>query len=150
MLFVPLAIYGFLFLGQKIPETERVATGVTYKEMMRNVGAPFTITLAVIFMILVATMPSISTAVTGNNTTPIIIIAIIAVLIIIEGRAVNKITLLFPFIFFCMLLTASTELGTTQWINALLAENGIHPMIISRSSNWHYGRRPILCRWTCS
>jgi MFS family permease len=29
-----------------------------------------------------------------------------------------------------MLLTASTELGTTQWINALLAENGIHPMII--------------------
>jgi MFS family permease len=130
MLFVPLAIYGFLFLGQKIPETERVATGVTYKEMMRNVGAPFTITLAVIFMILVATMPSISTAVTGNNTTPIIIIAIIAVLIIIEGRAVNKITLLFPFIFFCMLLTASTELGTTQWINALLAKNGIHPMII--------------------
>jgi len=130
MLFIPLAIYGFLFLGQKIPETERVATGVTYKEMMRNVGAPITITLAVIFMILVATMPSISTAVTGSNTTPIIIIAIIAVLIIIEGRAVNKITLLFPFIFFCMLLTASTELGTTQWINALLAKNGIHPMII--------------------
>jgi hypothetical protein len=29
-----------------------------------------------------------------------------------------------------MLLTASTELGTTQWINALLETNGINPMII--------------------
>jgi len=130
MLFIPLGIYGFLFFGQKIPETERVSTGVTYKEMMRNVGAPITITLAVVFMILVATVPSISGAVTGTTTIPLIIVAIVAVLIILEGKVVNKITLLFPFIFFCMLLTASTELGTTQWINALLAENGIHPMII--------------------
>lgn len=130
MLFIPLALYGFLFFGQAIPETERVATGVTYKEMMRNVGAPVTITLAVIFMILVATNPAISAAVTASYTTPLIIVGIVAVAIIVEGRMVNKITLLFPFIFFCMLLTASTELGTTQWINALLANNGIHPMII--------------------
>lgn len=130
LLFIPLAIYGYLFLGQKIPETERVAKGVSYKEMMRNVGAPITITIAVIFMIIVATMPSVSNAITGDTTTPIIIVSAIAILIILEGRLVNKITLLFPLIFFCMLLTASTELGTTQWINALLAENGIHPMII--------------------
>jgi MFS family permease len=130
LLFIPLAIYGALFFGQKIPETERVSTGVSYKEMMRNVGAPYTITLAVIFMILVATNPAISEAVTGNYITPLIILGVITVLILIEGKAVNKISLLFPFIFACMLLTASTELGTTQWINALLANNGIHPMII--------------------
>jgi len=130
LLFIPLAIYGFLFFGQKIPETERVSTGVTYKEMMRNVGAPVTITLAVIFMILVATNAGISAAVTSSYSLPLIIVGIIAIAIIIEGRLINKISLLFPFIFFCMLLTASTELGTTQWINALLANNGIHPMII--------------------
>ena len=130
LLFIPLAIYGFLFLGQKIPETERVSTGVSYKEMMRNVGAPFTITIAVVLMILVATVPSISAALTGDPKLPLIIVGVIAIFIVIEGRLVNKITLLFPLIFFCMLLTASTELGTTQWINALLAENGIHPMII--------------------
>ncbi len=130
MLFIPLAIYGFLFFGQKIPETERVSKGVSYKEMMRNVGAPYTITLAVIFMIMVATVPAISELITSNNSLPFIIIGIVAVFIILEGRLVNKITLLFPFIFFCMLLTASTELGTTQWINALLAKNGIGPMII--------------------
>lgn len=130
MLFIPLAIYGVLFFGQKIPETERVTTGVTYKEMMRNIGAPYTITLAVIFMILVATTPSIASIVTANYATPLIIVGVITALIVIEGRLVNKITLLFPFIFGCMLLTASTELGTTQWINALLADNGIHPMIV--------------------
>ncbi len=130
VLFIPLAIYGYLFFGQKIPETERVASGVTYKEMMRNVGAPYTITLAVIFMILVATNPGISAAITSSYSLPLIIVAVVAVFIIIEGKAINKITLLFPLIFFCMLLTASTELGTTQWINALLSENGIHPMII--------------------
>ena len=130
LLFIPLIIYGYLFFGQNIPETERVASGVSYKEMMRNVGAPITITLAVVFMILVANVPAISDAITANYALPLIIIGVIAVLIIIEGRAVNKISLLFPFIFACMLLTASTELGTTQWINALLANNGIHPMII--------------------
>ncbi len=130
MLFIPLAIYGFLFFGQNIPETERVATGVSYKEMMRNVGAPVTITLAVIFMILVATVPVVSETVTSNNTLLLIIVAVVAIGIVVEGRVVNKISLLFPFVFACMLLTASTELGTTQWINALLANNGIHPMII--------------------
>ena len=130
LLFIPLAIYGFLFFGQNVPVTERVASGVSYKEMMRNVGAPVTITVAVIFMILVANVSAISHAITANYALPIIIIGIIAVLIIVEGKTVNKITLLFPFIFACMLLTASTELGTTQLIELLLANKGIHPMII--------------------
>jgi MFS family permease len=130
LLFIPLAIYGFLFFGQKIPETERVSSGVSYKEMMRNVGAPITITLAVIFMILMATNSVVADAVTANYILPLIIVGVVTLLIILEGRFINKISLLFPFIFFCMLLTASTELGTTQWINALLAQNGINPMII--------------------
>ncbi len=130
LLFIPLAIYGFLFFGQNIPETERVSTGVSYKEMMRNVGAPFTITLAVIFMILVANVASISDFLTSSYAYPLIIVGVVALFIVMEGRLINKISLLFPLVFFCMLLTASTELGTTQWINALLETNGISPMII--------------------
>jgi MFS family permease len=130
MLFIPLALYGFLFFGQKIPETERVSSGVSYKEMMRNIGAPITITIAVIFMILMATNSAVADAVTANYLLPLIIVGVVALLIIVEGRAINKISLLFPLIFGCMLLTASTELGTTQWINALLETNGINPMII--------------------
>ncbi len=128
LLFIPLAIYGFLFLGQKIPETERVTSGVSYKEMMRNIGAPYTIILTVLLMILAASIPSLS--LNFDSTWPYIIAAAIVVLVVIEGRLVNKITLLFPLVLFAMLLTASTELGTTQWINALLMTNGINPMII--------------------
>jgi MFS family permease len=130
ILFIPLALYGFLFFGQKIPETERVSTGVSYKDMMRNVGAPITITIAVIFMILVANIGSISDVITSHYSYPLIIVGIITAFIVLEGKGVNKVSLLFPFVFFCMLLTASTELGTEQWINALLADKGIHPMII--------------------
>lgn len=130
LLFIPLAIYGYLFFGQTIPETERVASGVSYKEMMRNVGAPITITLTVIFMIMVANnVFGISDKVTSSYIIPIVI-GIVTVGIIIEGRLMNKITLLFPLIFACMLLTASTELGTTTWIEKLLANKGIHPMLI--------------------
>jgi MFS family permease len=128
LLFIPLAIYGFMFLGQKIPETERVTSGVSYKDMMKNVGAPFTITASVILMIFVASVPSLS--ISFDTALPFIIVGVIILLVILEGRVINKIHLLFPFILFCMLLTASTELGTTQWINALLMENGISPMII--------------------
>src|SRR5690606_29455963 len=40
VLFIPLAIYGFLFFGQTIPETERVSSGVSYKGMLNAIGAP--------------------------------------------------------------------------------------------------------------
>lgn len=128
LLFVPLAIYGILFFGQKIPETERVTSGVTYKEMMRNIGAPFTIIAMVVLMILIASVPSLS--LNFDSIYPYIAVGVILLFVIIEGRAINKISLLFPLVLFCMLLTASTELGTTQWINALLQTNGINPMII--------------------
>ena len=128
MLFIPLAIYGYLFFNERIPETERVSSGATYKEMMRNVGAPYTIIVAVLLMILSAFIPMLS--LNFDSAVPYLIISAIVVLVVVEGKIINKISLLFPFVLFCMLLTASTELGTNQWINALLSTNGINPMII--------------------
>lgn len=64
---LPLAIYGFLFIGQKFPQTERVASGVKTGEMFAACGRPLFLTLV-----------------------------------------------------FCMLLTATTELGTTQWVSTLM------------------------------
>ena len=128
LLFIPLALYGYLFFGQTIPETERVSSGVSYKDMLKNVGAPITIIALVSFMILAASVPSIS--IDFGSTITYIVLGLIVVAIIIEGKVVNKINLLFPFMLFGMFLTASTELGTNQWINALLEGAGIDPMII--------------------
>jgi len=127
LLFIPLALYGFLFWGQSIPETERVTSGVSYKDMLKNVGAPYTIIFIVTVMILFSSIPGWSI---GFSTSTIIFVIIALGLIFVEGRLVNKIALLFPFIFICKFFTASTELGTNQWINGLLENSGINPMII--------------------
>jgi MFS family permease len=128
LLFIPLGLYGYLFFGQAIPETERVTSGVSYKDMLKNVGAPFTILAIVTLMIVAASVPSIAQKI--DSTALPIILAIVAVAVLVEGKTVNKASLLFPFVLFCMFLTASTELGTNQWINALLTDSGINPMII--------------------
>lgn len=138
LLFVPLGLYGFLFFGQTIPETERVTTGVSYKDMLKGVGAPITIIAVIFYLILAASIPAgtnflgftLNLEVSFNSMTSYIIVGIIILAVIIEGLVINKTGLLFPFILFCMFLTASTELGTNQWINALLGTTGINPMII--------------------
>ncbi|WP_303319212.1 MFS transporter [Flavivirga abyssicola] len=48
-LFIPLVIYGFLFVGQKIPVTERVQLGVSNKKMFASVLNP-------LFLFMVACM----------------------------------------------------------------------------------------------
>ena len=46
---IPLAIYGFLFIGKKFPQTERVASGVSTGQMFKECLRPF-------FLIFVACM----------------------------------------------------------------------------------------------
>jgi hypothetical protein len=128
LLFIPLAIYGYLFFGQTIPETERVSSGVSYKDMLKNVGAPITIIALVSFMILAASVPAIK--IDFNSSYTYIFLAIIIIAIIVESRVINKVSLLFPFMLFCMFLTSSAELGTNQWTNALLNTSGLNPMLI--------------------
>lgn len=76
-LFVPLFIYGFLFLKLKFPPTERVSSGVSTKQMFKACLHP-------LFLVMLA----------------------------------------------CMLLTAATELGTNQWLGALLQGAGISGILI--------------------
>jgi len=77
VLLVPIVIYGFIVFTSYFPQTERVTSGVSYKQMLKACVSP-----------------------------------------------------LFIFMVACMLLTASTELGTTQWINLLLGNLGISAILI--------------------
>jgi MFS family permease len=76
-LFIPLVIYGYLFVGQSFPETERVKMGVS----------------------------------AGQS-------------------AMSLLTPLYLFVGFCMLLSAATELGTTQRIESLLAATGVNALLV--------------------
>ena len=127
VLFVPLALYGYLFFGETIPETERVTSGVSYKDMFRHLGAPVSLIALVSFMILATSLPL---AIDFNAMTTWIVIGLVLVAIAAEALVINKTSLLFPFMVFCMFLTASTELGTNQFTGALLDKTGIDPMIV--------------------
>jgi len=77
VMLIPTFIYGYLFLNKKFPQTERVTSGFSYKDMLKACVSP-----------------------------------------------------LFLFMAFCMILTAATELGTNQWIAALLANVSDNPILL--------------------
>ncbi len=76
-LFIPLAIYGFLLLGQSFPQTERVQMGISTMDSAKSMLTP-----------------------------------------------------LYLFVGFCMLLSAATELGTTQRIESLLGSTGVNALLV--------------------
>lgn len=77
MLFIPLVAYGYLFMGQEFPLTERVEMGVSVGDALKSMVTP-----------------------------------------------------LYLFVGFCMLLSAATELGTTQRIESLLRATGVNALIV--------------------
>lgn len=77
IMLLPTFLYGYLFLNKKFPQTERVVSGFSYKDMLKACVSP-----------------------------------------------------LFLFMAFCMMLTAATELGTNQWIAALLANVSDNPILL--------------------
>ncbi len=48
----------------------------------------------------------------------------------ISGSIQGMMTPLFIFMFFCMAVTASSEFGTTQWVQLILAKSGASPMLV--------------------
>jgi fucose permease len=77
IMLIPTFAYGYMFLNKKFPQTERVVSGFSYKDMLKACVSP-----------------------------------------------------LFIFMALCMLLTAGTELGTNQWIAALLANVSQNPILL--------------------
>jgi MFS family permease len=77
IMLLPTFVYGYMFLNKEFPQTERVVSGFSYKDMLKACISP-----------------------------------------------------LFLFMAFCMILTAATELGTNQWIAALLANVSNNPILL--------------------
>ena len=77
IMLLPTFVYGYMFLNKQFPQTERVVSGFSYKDMLKACVSP-----------------------------------------------------LFLFMAFCMILTAGTELGTNQWIAALLANVSNSPILL--------------------
>lgn len=73
-MFVPLAIYGFMFIGKKFPATERAASGVTMGEMFKECLRPMFLLFVLCMLMTAATelgtttwLPNILTRTTGTE-----------------------------------------------------------------------------------
>ncbi|MGI8907281.1 MAG: MFS transporter [Candidatus Sumerlaeaceae bacterium] len=75
---LPTLVYGALFIGQSVPATERVQSGVSFADMCRSTF------LRPLFLVLL----------------------------------------------FCMMITASLELGPNRWIPSILQAGGIHGILV--------------------
>jgi MFS family permease len=118
VLFIPILIYGFLLFGLRFPTQERVAAGVSYREMLQEFG--WGSAYIVSFLIIMG----ISQVLTVFKIQPIeikhaLLAAIVpAVLFGIWIRSFGR--PMFVFLLLVMLLLATTELGTDGWIQDIM------------------------------
>ncbi|MDX2021711.1 MAG: MFS transporter [Deltaproteobacteria bacterium] len=113
LILIPTLVYGVLMLGVKFPINERVAAGVPYKTMLKEVGALGT---AIITWMIVWEV--------GRVFNFPVALKWALVLAVVGGYGAYTRSLgrpLLVFLFIVMIPLATTELGTDSWITSLVA-----------------------------
>lgn len=81
ILFVPIAVYAFNFLGQSFPQTERVSMGISSKDMYKAVISPIFIFILICMLLTAATElgtgQRISSLLGESGVSPLLILAFI-------------------------------------------------------------------------
>jgi MFS family permease len=122
LLLIPTVAYGVMMLGRKFPVQERVAAGVTYRDMLREFGmvGAFVASWLIIgelVRVFGAAIPAIS------GIDPLLVGFVAAIPVALLFGASIGFTLGRP-LFICLILImiplATTELGTDSWITSLM------------------------------
>ena len=116
--FIPVVLYGLLILARDFPVNERVAAGVSYREMLREVGGVGFFIIGALVYCAVIQLLGREASLTGS-------LAAGAVLGVAAGWYTGS---LGNWLFLVVLLTigplATTELGTDGWMPDLLKLSG--------------------------
>jgi hypothetical protein len=94
--------------------------------MLDAIGAPVSIITAMSVLFLLA----INVVVLPEGWMYLAVIGLASITSVIEAVIIRKSSVIFPIMFSFMLLTSATELVTNQWVNALLGNAGVSPMLI--------------------
>lgn len=123
LILLPTIAYGLMILARRFPLNERVQAGVSYREMLQEVGA---IGALIIVSLIVFQLGAVFGWPTSAN---IIVIAIITLLFGWYTRSLGQ--PLFIVLLLIMIPLATTELGTDSWITDLMTpvmgDLGFHP-----------------------
>lgn len=116
--FIPVVLYALLILPCKFPINERVAAGVTYRDMLKEVGA------VGFFIITVLTVPALSQMLHVPASWPVVfaIAAVVGLALGFYTRSMGN--WLFILVLAIIGPLATTELGTDGWMPELLKLNG--------------------------
>jgi MFS family permease len=114
---LPTVIYALLLLGTKFPVSERVAAGVSYREMLQDFGALGA--FVAVYLVTLQIFEQKLVVIEGNK----FLFSLVPALIIAGLFGMYVKSLGRPF-FFCLLLVmmplATTELGIDSWITELM------------------------------
>jgi len=117
---IPTALYGYMMLGQKFPVQERVASGVSYADMLKEFGwgSCLIVSFFVVFALdtVFASLGMYSGTISGVTALAIAAVPTIAFAAVYKsfGRP------MFVFLLLVMILLATTELGVDSWITNLM------------------------------
>lgn len=112
VILVPVLLYGFMIFNRRFPVSERVQAGVSYLEMVREVG------IAGIFIIVSLCTFQVGSLFEWALTWKIIITLTITVILGAFVRSWGR--PMFILMLLLMILLATTELGTDSWITDLM------------------------------
>lgn len=112
IILLPVVIYGWLIINRKFPVNERVKAGITYIEMLKEVGI---IGLLIIISLCVFQLGSLfGWSYVVSTFITLLIVGIFGYFVRSPGRPVLILLLLM------MIPLATTELGTDSWITSLM------------------------------
>lgn len=124
LIFLPVALYGVLMLTCRFPVSERVAAGVSHRDMLREAGWLGALVATTLVFLEVGRVFDLPLPVTGAG------IAVVVAAYGIYTRAMGH--LLFFVLILTMMPLAITELGTDSWITSLMEPEmkalGMHPL----------------------
>src|SRR3954470_6764553 len=117
---LPTAIYGFLMLGQKFPVQERVASGVSYTDMLKEFGWG---SCFIVMIFVVYALDSVFGSLglysgTVSTLTAVILAAIPTIAFAAVYKSFGR--PMFVFLLLVMILLATTELGVDSWVTDLM------------------------------
>ncbi len=125
IILIPVVLYGVMILLAKFPVSERVVAGVSYRDMLRELGAIGC--LLVVYLICM----ELNRVFGGENLThtgfidlpslPLtIVIAVITLGFLVYTRSLGR--PMYILLLFVMILLATTELGVDTWVSDLMKQ----------------------------
>ncbi|MEM1107298.1 MAG: MFS transporter [Planctomycetota bacterium] len=122
LLLIPTVVYGVMMLKTKFPVNERVAAGVSYRDMLAEmgaIGAFIASSLILIELGRVLGWPSLFEL--GGYDVNAAWIGIVAITGVYFAYTRSLGRPMFTFLLLLMILLATTELGTDNWIKSLMS-----------------------------